>query len=94
MLTLEELKQYQDKLDALTQKTRDGCWWYLGTKDKDGRGVIKLGKKMKNVQTMVWELSSGEKLPEGFVVKTSCENRICVRYSHMELGRKTYGWRI
>ena len=91
-MTINELKEWQPKLESLTQKTR-GCHYYTGTKQK-GRGVIRVGKKMKNAATMTWELNHGENLPELMVVKQSCENRLCINPKHLYLSRKTYGWRI
>lgn len=93
-MSIEELKQYKSKLEELTLPTQNGCWWYQGTKDKDGRGRIRVGKKMKNTSTMAWELSNGENLPEGFRVKNICDNLACVNPSHLELIRPTFPWRV
>lgn len=92
-MTIEELTSYKDKLESLTQKT-NGCWWFNGTKDKTGRGTIKVGKKTKNASTLSWEISNGELLPEGFMLKNSCENRACINPAHLELSRRTFPWRL
>ena len=85
--------QFKDKLDSLTLKTKK-CWWYSGTVDKrDGRGRIRVGKKMKNVQTLAWEIANNEELEEGMQVTSSCENKLCVRPDHLEAERVTFAWR-
>lgn len=91
-MTIKELEKYKPKLESLTQAT-NGCWFYLGTREKGGRGKIRVGKKMKNTATMAWELSHGEILPEGFQVKNICENPGCIRPDHLEAARRTFPWR-
>lgn len=91
-MTIKELEQYKGKLEGLTQAT-NGCWFYLGTADKSGRGRIRVGKKTKNTATMAWELSHGQNLPEGYQIKNMCENKLCIRPSHLELARVTFAWR-
>jgi hypothetical protein len=92
-MTIKDLEQYKYKLEELTFRTQ-GCWWYQGTKDKNGRGRIRVGKKMKNTATLAWELFHEEILPEGFRVKNTCENLSCVNPAHLELIRRTFPWRI
>lgn len=91
-MTIEELEKYKPKLESLTQAT-NGCWFWLGTKEKSGRGKIRVGKKMKNTATMAWELSNGQNLPEGCQIKSICETPACIRPDHLECVRRTFPWR-
>ena len=92
-MNIEELEQYKPKLESLTMP-KNGCWYYKGTKSKNGRGVIRVGKKMKNVALMVWELTNNKNLPEGFQVKNTCGRIECIRPDHLEAVRRTFPWRV
>lgn len=92
-MTIKELEKYKPKLESLIQPT-NGCWHYLGTKSKSGRGVIRVGKKTINAALMSWQLYNQELLPEGMQVKSSCDNIFCVNPKHLFLARKTFPWRL
>lgn len=78
------------KIESRTKKTA-GCWWWTGEHDK---GKAKLSYKRTSIYPAVvmWEIYNKEKVPEGMVVKLSCENRSCVNPLHTYLSRKTYPW--
>jgi hypothetical protein len=88
-MNLQELEKYKDKLDSLTQRT-EKCWWYLGMKNAEGRGVISLGGKTKSVRTMAWELYHHQEVPKDFMVKASCENGLCISPNHLELVKRAW----
>ncbi len=86
-----DLEPYREKLESLTQKTKNGCWFYTGPRDsRSGRGRFKVGKRDKNPQIIMWELLSGEKVPEGFWISTNCANNICLHPDHLEIERISF----
>jgi hypothetical protein len=92
-ITLEDIINNKDKLDSSTQKTA-GCWWFTGKKDAQGYGTIRINRSTKYVAAAAWEIFHGELVPEGFIVKAICANKICVNPNHLELARRTYPWRM
>ena len=66
------------------------CRLWQGAIDKDGYGVL-TGRGVTNHHTKVrahrwvWEMANG-KIPPGMVVRHKCDNRLCYRLSHLELG--------
>ena len=77
------------------------CVLWQGRMDKEGYGVVTARKTSLRASThggphvpmageyrahrWVWEQRFG-KIPPGKVVRHKCDNRICVRISHLELG--------
>jgi hypothetical protein len=37
-------------------KTPSGCWRYQGALDKDGYGMVRVGKKIRRTHDVTWEL--------------------------------------
>ena len=58
------------------------CWKWTGTRNSDGYGVLRLGKKMVKAHRMSYELTSGS-IPAGLVIDHICINRLCVKPSHL-----------
>lgn len=68
------------------------CVLWQGRLDKDGYGVVVSSdraergfRRDKRAHRWVWESNYGA-IPEGMVVRHKCDNRLCVRRSHLELG--------
>jgi len=66
------------------------CRLWQGAVDRDGYGVFTRkhqGDKRlyKRVHRWVWEQAMGP-IPEGLVVRHRCDNRVCFRLDHLELG--------
>jgi hypothetical protein len=68
-----------------------GCKIWPGRKDKDGYGIVdydrdKDGKLLPTrVARLVYRLKVGP-IPDGQVIKHSCDNPQCVALEHLELG--------
>jgi hypothetical protein len=66
------------------------CRLWQGAIDRDGYGVL-TGRGFTNhhrklrAHRWVWELAYGP-IPDGKVVRHKCDNRLCYRLSHLELG--------
>ena len=62
------------------------CWnWTRGT--NKGYGVISVpGGRKRQAHVVAWELYCGQKLPEGKVVRHTCDNPLCTNPAHLLLG--------
>lgn len=63
----------------------DGCWEWTGTRRPDGYGVHWNGSRQVRAHRRSWEMANGP-LPEGAVIRHSCDNPPCVRPDHLAIG--------
>lgn len=70
----------------------DGCWLWMGLKDKDGYGQLRRDKqpgerrgRMVKAARLAWELENGL-MPDGMGALHTCDNPPCVRHDHIYPG--------
>lgn len=69
-------------------KTDAGCWEWKGSRNDFGYGVVDLTRKglfNARVHRLMYERFVGE-IPEGFIVRHTCDNPPCSNPDHLEIG--------
>jgi hypothetical protein len=67
---------------ARVDKT-DGCWSWMGRKDREGYGRFDAGGQNKLAHRFAYEAMIGE-IPRDLTIDHLCRNRECVNPTHME----------
>jgi len=79
-LTERQLANFWSKVDQ-----SGDCWLWTGFKNPAGYGVVSLSGKLRTAHRVAVAIRDGV-MPEGLVVRHSCDNPICVRPDHLILG--------
>ena len=79
-------KNFWWRVETQTKEMANGCLEFTGCKDDCGYGRINNGSgKLVRLHRAVWERAYGPIL-SGMVVMHLCDNRACIRLSHLALG--------
>jgi hypothetical protein len=66
------------------QHTGKRCWIWQGRRTRGGYGRIKVNGQDIAVHRLIWE-ENYSPIPAGFEIHHLCENRLCVRPTHLQL---------
>lgn len=78
-LSRKQLDRFWSNVDRTTDP--DGCWIWLGAKDRQGRGKIKISERGLYAQRIAWWLEKGSE-PLGRL-RHDCDGRSCIKPSHL-----------
>ena len=66
-----------------------GCWLWVASTFRDGRGQFRVGSKNRQAHLVAWELTFGS--PPAGLLRTDCGNLRCVRPDHQALVDRKVG---
>jgi hypothetical protein len=69
----------------------DKCWPWLAALvggPRGGYGKISIRGITYRAHTVAWEIYHGRRVPRGFVVRHSCDNRRCCNPHHLTIGKQ------
>lgn len=74
-----------DKFHASYRQDETGCWLWTGTCSSKGYGKFYYDYSTTGAHRVAWELVNGP-IPDGLLIRHTCDVRACVNPVHLELG--------
>ena len=86
----QEMTVKQKSLFEMTQPLDDsGCWIWQGQISNSGYGRTKISGENNTVKMVSAQFASYQQfiaeVPDGYLVKQSCGNRLCINPQHLAL---------
>lgn len=79
------MKLDQQHFESKVQITPEGCWNWVGSKNWQGYGRIKINGSYAPAHRISYQLYVGL-IPSGLLIRHKCDNPQCVNPDHLELG--------
>lgn len=74
-----------DKSGPVVREELGACWNWTGALYKEGYGAFSVHRKARGAHRVAWEMEHGP-IPPGLFVCHRCDNRRCIRSTHLFLG--------
>jgi hypothetical protein len=79
------------RLLAMTDRSggMDACWPWRGSTIGMGYGMFSVKKRRELAHRWAWMVANGQEIPDGLMVRHTCDNPPCCNPSHLLLGTHT-----
>lgn len=84
-LTAGAAQAKADRFWPKVNRSSEGCWEWLASKDTVGYGIMKIAGRLQGAHRIAWTLTNGE-IPTGQHVLHICDVRHCCNPAHLFLG--------